>query len=65
MSPLNVSKEDILKKEFYEKITEIYDNKPNNTVRIVTGNFNAKIRRETINRHTIELHSAHEQIRNK
>jgi len=40
---LTEGKEDIIKEEFYEKITEIYDRATKNTVRIVVGDFNAKI----------------------
>ena len=54
-------KEDIIKEGFYEEITEIYDRAPKNTVRIVIGDFNAKIVRETIYRPTIGLHSVHGQ----
>lgn len=56
-------KEDItsIKEEFYEKVREIYDSAPRNTVRIVIEDFNAKIGRETSFRPTIGLHSAHEQ----
>uniref|UniRef100_A0A2S2QMB7 Craniofacial development protein 2 n=1 Tax=Sipha flava TaxID=143950 RepID=A0A2S2QMB7_9HEMI len=54
-------KEDLIKEEFYEEITEIYDRAPKNTVRILIGDFHAKIGRETIYRPTIGLHSAHEQ----
>ncbi|KAL4082886.1 hypothetical protein QTP88_029540 [Uroleucon formosanum] len=60
MLPLKEKKTKI-KEEFYEEITEIYDRAPKNTVRIVIGDFNAKIGREIIYRSTIGLHSAHEQ----
>jgi hypothetical protein len=54
-------KEEILKEEFYEEVTEVYDSAPRNTVRIIIGDFNAKIGRESLLRPTIGLHSAHEQ----
>jgi hypothetical protein len=54
-------KEDIIKDEFYEEITEIYDRAPKNMMRIVIGDFNAKIGRETIYKPAIGLYSIHEQ----
>jgi len=54
-------KEDIIKEEFYDEITVIYDRAPKNTIRIVIGEFNAKVGRETIYRPIIGLDSAHEQ----
>lgn len=53
-------KENIMKKEFYDEVTEIYDCTPRNTIRIVTGDFNAKMGRET----SFRLHSVHEQSNN-
>lgn len=47
--------------ELYEEITEIYDCITKNKVRIVIGDLNVKIRRETIYRPTVWLRRAHKQ----
>lgn len=50
-----------MKEELYEEFTEIYDNAPRNTVRIIIRDFYSKAGRETYSRPTIGLHSAHKQ----
>lgn len=53
-------KEDDLKEEFYEKLQALYNRAPERDVKIILGDFNAKIGRETVYRPTIGIHSLHE-----
>ena len=53
-------KDDDVKDAFYEKLQAVYNQAPERDVKILLGDFNAKVGRETIYRPTIGMHSLHE-----
>lgn len=53
-------KEEEMKEQFYDKLSVIYDECPKADIKIVLGDFNAKIGREACFYQTIGKHSLHE-----
>ena len=53
-------KENDMKELFYDKLVEVYDGAPKRDIKIVLGDFNAKIGREVYYHPTIGKHSLHE-----
>lgn len=49
-----------VKEVFYEKLATVYDGAPKRDIKIILGDFNAKIGREVYYRPTIGKHSLHE-----
>jgi len=56
---LTENKDETHKGEFYEDIATIYDEAPGNTIKIILGDCNAKLEKETLFIPTIGIHSAH------
>ncbi|XP_018347843.1 PREDICTED: craniofacial development protein 2-like, partial [Trachymyrmex septentrionalis] len=54
-------KDDEIKDGFYEELEHLVDQLPNDYMKIVVGDFNAKIGKEDIFRPTIGLESLHEE----
>jgi len=52
-------KEDLEKEAFYQKVEEVYDSCPSNDIKIVWGDWNAKVGREEIYQGIIGKHSMH------
>lgn len=52
-------KDDDIKNAFYEKLQKVFERSPKRDVKIVLGDFNAKVGRESIYRPTIGSHSLH------
>lgn len=50
------------KDDFYDELSRIYDDAPGNVVKIVVGDCNAKIRKETLFMPTIGTQSAHHSL---
>jgi hypothetical protein len=50
-----------VKNEFHEELERVYDNFPENAMKIVLGDFNSKIGKETLFRQTIGLESLHNE----
>src|SRR6201992_857888 len=48
------------KEAFYEKLLDVYDGAPNRDIKIILGDFNAKIGREVFYRPTIGKYSLHQ-----
>lgn len=57
-------KEDIEKDIFYEEITKVFDELPKNTIKVIIGDFNAKIGKERMFVPTIGLQSLHGRSNN-
>ena len=57
-APTN-EKDDTIKDLFYDELDMVYDSAPNNDIKIVLGDFNAKIGREEYHRETTGPHSLH------
>jgi hypothetical protein len=53
-------KDNEVKELFYEKLVEVYDGAPKRDIKIILGDFNAKIGREVYYRPTIGKYSLHE-----
>ena len=53
-----------MKDMFYEKLNRIYNQAPSRDIKIVLGDFNAQVGRETVYRPTIGQHSLHEHCNN-
>lgn len=53
-------KDNEVKELFYEKLVEVYDGAPKRDIKIVLGDFNAKIGREVYYRPTVGKYSLHE-----
>jgi hypothetical protein len=51
---------DVTKKSFYEELDGVFDQFPNHYMKIVLGDFNAKVGREDIFKPTIRNESLHE-----
>lgn len=58
---LTEENEDEIKNLFYDRLDTVYDLISSNKVKLLTGDFNAKIRQELIHRPTIRIHSLHEK----
>ena len=54
-------KDDLTKEEFYERLNEVYERCPHHDVKIVLGDFNAKVGKEPIFGQTIGKYSLHAQ----
>jgi len=52
-------KEELAEEDFYQKIQEVYDSCPSNDIKIVLGDWNAKLGREEIYQGPIGKHSMH------
>ena len=52
-------KEELEKKAFYQEVDEVYDSCPSSDIKIVLGDWNAKVRREEIYQGVIGRHSMH------
>jgi hypothetical protein len=58
-APTQETEEDI-KDQFYERLERTYDEIPRNDIKIILGDFNAKIGKEVMYRPAIGTHSRHE-----
>jgi hypothetical protein len=56
--------EDHIKENFYDTLEKIYDLAPQHDIKIVLGDFKAKIGKETTFRPTIGKESLHEETNN-
>lgn len=54
-------KEDNIKEEFYNKLEQVYDTFSKNSIKIILGDFNAKLGHENHYKPTIGPHSLHQQ----
>jgi hypothetical protein len=52
-------KEEMEKEAFYQKVEEVYDSCPSNDIKIVLGDWNAKVGREKIYQGLTGRHSMH------
>jgi exonuclease III len=59
LAPTNDSKEEA-KDQFYEQLERAYEACPSHHVKLVMGDANAKVGRETVHQPTIGKHSLHE-----
>jgi exonuclease III len=53
-------KEEDIKDQFYERLERTYDEIPRNDIKIILGDFNAKIGKEVMYRPAISTHSKQE-----
>ncbi|RNL66056.1 hypothetical protein D7I40_24495, partial [Citrobacter sp. MH181794] len=53
-------KEELVKDQFYQTLERIYDALPNYDIKMVLGDLNAKVGRETIYKEIVGTHSLHE-----
>ena len=58
-------KEDDIKNEFYDEFERVYDSFPSDSMKIILGDFNAKIGKETVFKSTIGMESLHENSNDK
>jgi len=54
------NKDETDKVKLFEEVATIYDEAPGNTIKIIVGDCNAKLGKESSFRPTIGMHSAHE-----
>ena len=58
-------KSDSSKDSFYEELEQVFDHFPKCRMKIILGNFNAKVGRENISKPTIRIESLHQDNNDK